>query len=187
MTDQEDFQLSADEFTVADQAEMSGLHCGDEPWSRAATEWIQGSSVLDSIEKQKTKVWIFRDAQDAIVGFASMNQTGWKRWPPPDGPRSRLLYIPQLGIDKQFHGKPDDPDWRYSNQILNHLIFEAQEAAKEIKETKKPKKHVEQIFLHVHKDNVAAQKVYQRFDFELLEGFESNDHILMSHKLNLSE
>ena len=77
--------LFADEFTNADQLEMADLHCGEEPWSRAASEWIKGSDVFDSIESQNTSVWVFRDHVDAIVGFASLNATGWKRWPPPDG------------------------------------------------------------------------------------------------------
>ena len=25
--------------------------------------------------------------------------------------------IPTLGIDKRFHGKPEDPEWRYSTQM----------------------------------------------------------------------
>ena len=187
MTDQGDLQLYADEFSHADQAEMSDLHCGDDAWSRASVEWILGSSVLDSIEKQNTRVWIFRDVEDSIVGFASLNQTGDKKWPPPAGPRTRLLYIPQLAIASQFHGKPDDPAWRYSNQIMAHLVLEACEIAKKVRETKKAKKHITQLFLHVHKDNVPAQKVYQRFEFELLDGFESNNHLIMSHKLNLED
>ena len=81
----------------------------------------------------------------------------------------------------------DDPEWRYSNQIMSHLILEAQELAKEIRETKQLKKHVEQLFLHVHMDNLPAQKVYQRFDFVLLDGIETNGHLLMSHKLDLTE
>lgn len=185
MTDHSGYQLYADEFTPADQAALSDLHCGDEAWSKAAVEWILGSDVLDSIEKQHTKVWVFRDSDDSIVGFASLSQTGWQRWPPPDGKKSRLIYIPQLGMDSKFHGKPVDPKWRYSNQIMLHLICEACEIAKEVQETKPPGKHIQQLYLLVHKDNIAAQKVYKRFEFELLDGYEINNHLVMSHKLNL--
>ncbi len=57
----------------------------------------------------------------------------------------------------------------------------------EIRDLKPAKKHVSLLFLHVHKDNVAAQKVYQRFDFVRLPEFEENNLYLMPHKLDLSE
>ena len=187
MAGTDEHQLFADVFSPADQSEMAGLHCGDSPWSRAAAEWIKGSDVCDSIEKHQTRVWVFRNASDDIVGFGSLAATRWKRWPPPDGPRSRLLYIPQLGIDSRFHGKPDDPEWRFSNQIMDHLIHEARELALEIHDTKPASKHVDLLFLKVHKDNIAAKKVYERFEFERLPAFEENSLYVMSRKLDLNE
>lgn len=187
LADKEEHQLFADEFTTTDQSEMAGLHCGDSAWARAATEWIRGSEVRDSIEKQRTKVWVFRNSLNEVVGFASLNVTNSIKWPPPDGSRNRLLYIPQIGIDSRFHGKPGDPEWRFSKQIMDHLIYEARMFALEIQSTKPPSKHVDLLFLHVHKDNVAAQKVYERHDFQLLEGFEKNNLYVMAHKLNLEE
>ncbi|MEX0820144.1 MAG: GNAT family N-acetyltransferase [Pirellulaceae bacterium] len=176
------FQLFADPFTEADQSEMAGLHCGDKPSARAATAWITGSDVLDSIANYETRVWVFRNQADEIVGFGSLGPTRW-RWPPPDGDYTRLLMIPQLGIDARFHGQPPDAEWRYSNQIMAHLILEAQEFAKEIQRTKPKKKHVELLILQVHKDNVAARRLYERFGFVVMPGFESNNHLVMSHKL----
>ena len=124
MTESENRTLYADEFTPADQRFLAGLHCGDEAWSKAATEWITSSEVLDSIENYKTKIWIYRNAEsdESIVGFSSLAATGWQKWPPPDGKRSRLLYIPQVGLDQKFRGYPPDPNWRYSNQIMEHVI-----------------------------------------------------------------
>ena len=182
-----DVNLFAEEFTTADQPYVAGLHCGDEPWSQAATEWITSSEVMDSIEKYGTKVWIYRntEADDSIVGFASLAQTGWKKWPPPDGKRSRLLYLPQLGLDKQFRGFPPDPNWRYSNQIMEHVIGQAISLAKQIQEEKPPKKHVDLLTLKVHRENIPAQKLYKRYGFELLDGFEDNEHLVMQHKLDL--
>jgi len=181
--------LFADEFTAADQPFLAGLSCGDEPWSQAATEWINGSEVLDSIEKFGTKVWVYRnsEADDAVVGFASLAATGWQRWPPPAGKRSRLLYIPQPGLDQRFRGFPPDPEWRYSNQILEHLIGQAKDLARQIRQHKPPGKHVDLLTLKVHQDNVAARKVYERYGFELLAGFDDNKHLVMSHKLELGE
>ena len=70
---------------------------------------------------------------------------------------------------------------------MEHLIYEARQLAKQIRDSKPASKHVEQLFLHVHKDNLAAQAVYERFDFERVPGFEENDLLLMSHKLDLSD
>lgn len=78
--------LFADEFTAADQPFLAGLSCGDEPWSQAATQWITSSEVIESIEKFGTRVWVYRssEADDSVVGFASLAKTGWQKWPPPD-------------------------------------------------------------------------------------------------------
>ena len=187
MADTDEHQLFADPFSIENQPELAGFHCGDSGWSRAASEWIKGSEVCDSIEKHKTKVWIFRDHQDSVVGFGSLNETRWKRWPPPDGPKRRLLYIPQLGIDVQFHGKPEDPNWRFSNQIMEHLIYEARQLAIEIRDSKPASKHVDLLILHVHKENLKAQRLYHRFSFERVPDFEENNLYLMSHKLDLSD
>lgn len=158
-------------------------------WSKAATEWITSSEVLDPIENYQTNVWIYRNSKedDSIVGFSSLATTGWQRWPPPDGKRSRLLYIPQVGLDQRYRGFPPDPDWRYSNQIMGHLIGQAKRLALRIRETKPPSKHVDLLTLKVHRQNIAAQKVYNRFKFELLDGFEDNEHLMMVHKLDLEE
>ena len=72
MADTDEHQLFADPFSIEDQPELAGFHCGDSGWSRAASEWIKGSEVCDSIEKNNTKVWIFRDRQDAIVGLVRL-------------------------------------------------------------------------------------------------------------------
>ena len=181
--------LFADEFTVADRPFLAGLSCGDEPWSQAATEWINSSEVLDSIEKYGTRVWVYRNsvADDAVVGFGSLAATGWRRWPPPDGKRSRLLYIPQLGLDQRFRGFPPDPEWRYSNQILEHLIGQAKDLARQIRQHKPPAKHVDLLTLKVHRDNIAALNVYKRSGFEVLPGFDDDKHLVMSYKLELGE
>ncbi|TWU02706.1 hypothetical protein [Stieleria varia] len=107
--------------------------------------------LIDSIEKHETRVWIYRhsEADDSIVGFASLSATGWLRWPPPNGKKSRLLYIPQLGLDHKYRGKPSSPEYRYSNQIIEHLIGQAKRVAGQIREDKPPKKHVELLTLRV--------------------------------------
>ncbi len=187
MPEPEDKALFADEFTPDDLPFLANLDCGDEAWSRAATEWICGSDVIDSIGKHGTTVWIYRhcEADDSIVGFASLSATGWLRWPPPDGKKCRLLYIPQLGLDRRYRGKPSSHDFRYSNQIIEYLLGQAKRAAEQIREDKPPKKHVELLTLRVHRDNIPAQKLYQRYGFKFLPAFDENDHLAMQLPLAL--
>jgi ribosomal protein S18 acetylase RimI-like enzyme len=96
-----------------------------------------------------------------------------------------LLYIPQLGLDQRYRGFPPDPDWRYSNQIMEHLIGQAIKYALQIRAEKPPSKHVDLLTLKVHRHNIAAQKLYRRFSFDLLHGFEDKEHLMMFHKLDL--
>jgi ribosomal protein S18 acetylase RimI-like enzyme len=96
-----------------------------------------------------------------------------------------LLYIPQLGLDHGYRGFPPDPYWRYSNQIMEHLIGEAKKFALQIRVDKSPSKHVDLLTLKVHRHNIAAQKLYSRYSFELLDGFEDKEHLMMFHKLDL--
>ncbi len=70
---------------------------------------------------------------------------------------------------------------------MSHVVFEAQEWAAEIRRTRPAKKHVEQLILQVHKENLAAQRLYERFGFQAMPGFESDNHIVMSHKLAIPE
>jgi hypothetical protein len=122
-------QLYAIEFTEADQARLVGFSCGDEPWSRHVTEWILGSDVLDSM-KRGTRVWLFETEQGETVGFASIGTSEW-RWPPPKGSKTTIVLVPMLGIDIRYRGKPPEPEWRYSRQLMSHLIAEGQRKARE--------------------------------------------------------
>lgn len=117
-------QLFAAQFTEADQTRLVGFSCGEEPWSRHVAQWIQGSDVLDSM-KRGTRVWLFESTQGEVVGFGSLGTSRW-RWPPPNGESTTILLIPMLGIDIRFHGQPSDPDWRFSHQLMSHLISEGQ-------------------------------------------------------------
>ena len=185
--DESSFQLFADLFTPADQQEFAGLHFGDEDWSKAAAEWISGSEVLDSMEKHQTKVWTFRTDDDEIAGFGSLGLTR-RPYPAPSDDYKRLLIFPQLGLVSKFHGYPPAtavPEDRYSNQILNHLLFEANDWAIEHNADRPQKKHIKEIVLLVHKENFAAQRLYTRFDFKIMPDFVRDNLIMMAHSLNL--
>jgi ribosomal protein S18 acetylase RimI-like enzyme len=68
---------------------------------------------------------------------------------------------------------------------MEHLIGEAKKYALQIRVDKPPSKHVDLLTLKVHHQNIAAQKLYNRYGFELLDGFEDNEHLTMFHKLDL--
>jgi ribosomal protein S18 acetylase RimI-like enzyme len=169
-------QLYAVPFTEADQARLVGFSCGEEPWSRHVGEWILGSDVLDSM-KRGTRVWLFETAEGEVVGFGSIGTSRWN-WPPPDGDRTTIALIPMLGIVTRFHGVPPDREWRYSHQIMGHLIAEAQKLAHGASEeaTNGP----EWLALMVHRDNARAIHFYEECGFEVIPGVERrNNHIVM--------
>ena len=170
-------QLYAVEFTEADQARLAGFSCGGELWSKHVTEWILGSDVLDSMEEHGTRVWLFETGDSDIVGFGSVGTSVW-RWPPPNGAKTNIVLIPMLGIDVRFQGKPSDPEWRYSRQIMEHLLAEGQRLAIEWPEGSGPRP--EWIVLMVRRDNARALKFYENCGFELIPGVERrNNHGVM--------
>jgi len=170
------YQLYAAPFTEVEQAHLVGFSCGDVLWSRHVSEWILGSDVLDSM-KRGTRVWLFETAEKEVVGFGSLGTSRWN-WPPPDGSKAMITLIPMLGIAERFHGQPPDPEWRYSRQIMGHLIAEAQELARVGRETKAGEP--EWLVLMVHRDNARAIRFYEQCGFELIPGVERrNNHIVM--------
>jgi len=168
-------QLYALEFTEADQARLAGFSCGDEAWSKHVAEWILGSDVLDSM-KRGTRVWLFENGKGEVVGFGSIGKSVW-RWPPPDGARETIVLIPMLGIDVRFQGEPSDPDWRYSRQIIGHLLAEGQQIAKG-GSGDAAMQHW--LVLMVHRDNARAIRFYDKCGFELIPGvIRRHDHLVM--------
>lgn len=169
-------QLYAIEFTEADQARLVGFSCGHEPWSKHVTEWILGSDVLESM-KRGTRVWLFERAQAEIVGFGSVGTSVWQ-WPPPKGERTTNVLIPLLGIDARFHGQPLASDWRYSRQLMSHLIAEGQRVAREW--SGDPDKRPNWLVLMVHQDKARAICFYEQCGFELIpDVIRRKDHRVM--------
>lgn len=169
-------QLYATEFTEADQARLAGFSCGDDIWSRHVAEWIRGSDSLDS-QKRGTKIWLFETIDGEVVGFGSIGISRWK-WPPPDGTPTSIILIPMLGIDARFHGQPRDPQWRYSRQLMSHLIAQAQLRSHEW--TGDPEAKPQWLVLMVHKENARAIRLYQDCGFQIIPGvLRRNDHLVM--------
>ena len=157
-----EFQLYADIFTKADQEELVGFSCGDSTQGKFCTQWILGSDVFDSM-KRGTTVWLFRNQEGKVVGYGSLGIVRW-RWPlsDPEGKYTKNLYIPMLGIDKNFQGQPTDTEWRFSHQIMNHLIAAAYEINQQLDNP------LDWVLLMVAPDNTGAIKLYEHFDFELI-------------------
>lgn len=177
-------QLYAFDFTEADQDRLVGFSCGDDPWSRHVSEWVLGSDVFDSMERG-TRVWIFETEDEEIVGFGSVGKSMW-RWPPPDGAKTTVILIPMLGIDVRFHGKPEDPEWRYSRQIMGHLIAEGCRLAEEVNE--KSGQKPQWLVLMVHRENKRAIQFYENCGFELIpDVVRRNGHVVMKLWIDVSE
>jgi ribosomal protein S18 acetylase RimI-like enzyme len=171
------YQLYAVEFTEADRARLVGFSCGDEPWSKHVSEWILGSDVLDSM-KRGTRVWLFETAEGDIVGFGSVGTSQW-RWPPPDGARTTIVLLPMLGIDVRYRGLPPDPAWRYSRQMMAHLVAEGQRIAREW--SGEAEKKPQWLVLMVHRENARAIRFYEQCGFELIPNVvRRNDHLVMT-------
>jgi ribosomal protein S18 acetylase RimI-like enzyme len=171
-----EFELVADEFTEADRGDLVGFSCGDSMSGRLCTQWICGSGVFDSL-RRKTKVWLYRNQSEKVVGYSSVGFVSW-RWPLPDGNYTTVLYIPMIGIDQQYHGQPPEKAWRYSHQIMNHLIWSCHQMNQERKSP------VDWLTLKVLPDNAGAIRLYNQFDFELIANIEQNHGLrVMKHRL----
>lgn len=178
--DENPYQLFADELTENDRSELLHLNCGVEPWSRAATEWMLGSEVWESIQKHGTRVWLYRNSQDVIVGFGSLGMTR-RRWPPPRGEYANFPIIPMLGVDHRFHGQPPDPRHRYSNQIVSHLRFEAVQLIQSHQKTGRTTLPL--LSLYVHRENLRAKRLYEKFGFVAENSAARGDLLLMVQTL----
>lgn len=174
------YQLYADELSDEDRADLLNLNCGDDPWSRAATEWMLGSDVWESMQKHGTRVWLYRNDSDIVVGFGSLGITR-RKWPPPSGEYSNLLMIPMLGVDYRFHGQPPDPRYRYANQIVSHLRFEAIQLLEE--HLQAGRSTLPLLCLYVHRDNRRAIRLYEKFGFVAEPSAARGELLLMIQKL----
>ena len=156
-------------FAYADLESVQQFDCGDEPYEREVANWIRGKegaeidSALTSINHpdHPGRVWLYKLTTGTIVGFGSLGYSEW-RWKGKKDPKVPVTLIIWVGLQREFQGKPEGAvrDHKYSTIILNDLI----------KEAEKDRETHPVIGLLVHKDNVRAIKLYERFGFA--QGFE---------------
>lgn len=103
-----------------------------------------------------------------MVGFGAVCMSRWN-WPQPNGAKTNVVLIPMLGLAEQFRGQPPDPEWRYSLQIMGHLLGTAEQIAQDWPD---PTTAPRNLVLLVHRDNTRAIRLYERCGFELIEGVE---------------
>ena len=147
--------------------EVAEFFCGSDPWDLAQSTWIR-DTALSSMETRGTKVWLYYNTLDQLVGFGSLGITR-RRFPPPGGEYVQLSIIPSLAIKVEFQGRPEEPP-RYSHQIMQDLLAKAR------------LQNTEQLMLDVHRKNSKAIAFYMNFDFVQI-GDVHNEHIKMFHRL----
>lgn len=127
---------------------------GDESYQSELDFWLASEST--EAMKKGTKVWLYLNQADVVVGFGSLGPSNW-RYPDKSSGRTFVVVIPAVAVRREFWGKPDNanPDDRYSSQILQHLIDEAEAWPDE----------PPAVGLFVHPENKAAIKLYSRFHF----------------------
>lgn len=140
--------------------------CTTAIWCRLAAQFIASAethkgSALWSINHRGNAVVLYFD-DGRLIGFGSLGVTNW-HIPPPDGPPTRLAYIPQIAIATEFQGQPADvpKDQKYSRQIMRDIIGRALQIP-----------DVDSISLRVHPENACAIRLYESFDFHRLDDFD---------------
>ncbi len=92
--------------------------------------------------------------------------------------KATVVLIPMLGVDVRYQGQPAEADWRYSRQIMGHLIAEGQRLACEWPGD--PGVKPQWLVLMVHRDNVKAIRFYEQCGFELIpDVVRRKDHLVM--------
>src|SRR5712691_4411166 len=93
-------------FTPDLLAEVQEFDCGVEPYQHELAVWLLRDAVAASA--RGTKVWLYANQADEVVGFGSLGLTRWK-YPQADSAKLGLLIIPALAVRRVFWGKPPGP------------------------------------------------------------------------------
>lgn len=163
-------ELAVEVFTADNAHKVAGFSCGSESWETRLNEWITGSDVLRSMQRGTQVLLYFLGGR--LVGFGSVGTTEVSD-PWPKGKKTPAAIIPAVAIDSRFQGQPANVGYaeKFSGQIMGDLIARAMQFG------------VELLVLHVHKNNQIAQRLYQRWGFEVQGDSHKEGHYLMALKL----
>jgi hypothetical protein len=162
---------------------VESFDCGTEIYEAEVSNWIKDPEVgaLSAMEKFGTRVWLYINNEDEVVGFGSLGITNWSFPEPKSRPKVKVNLIPEVAIENRFKGKPEGAhEHRFSTQIMRDLMSEA----------RKTPGVVPIVGLFVHPANHRAIRFYRRMgfrDFYLTAGGEDPDVRYVSMITDLTE
>src|SRR5208282_3307919 len=110
--------LSPKPFVDQSVSEVQGFDCGSAEWATPISDWIKGKEALSRVRKGTTKIWLYYNEANDLVGYGSVGITKWPIF--AEEPRKPVLILPSLGVQEKHQSKG------YGKLICNHLISEAQ-------------------------------------------------------------
>jgi ribosomal protein S18 acetylase RimI-like enzyme len=134
-------------------AKITGFSCGAEAYERELREWLFNEAEVATTHG--TKVWLYFNQSGEFVGYSSLSLNQWK-YPDPKSPKVPVAVIPNVAIDQRHFGKPEGPpEARYSAQIMEHLVEEANALPGQ----------PAIMGLFVHSENKRAIRFYEKYGF----------------------
>ena len=168
-------QLKFRPFSKDYLAELSNFDCGEELWEIAAQKWIVEEH--EATIKRGTRIWLYFDNSDQLVGFGSLGTTQLRYPDLVESKRVKVAVIPYLAIHRSSQGMPPgDSEFRYSSQMMRHIISEAESMPIE----------APVLSLYAHPQNLGAIKLYRRFGFVEFGSFHDQDDATTYHRMILS-
>ncbi len=149
-------------FTEQALPAVQNFNCGSESWALEVSEDLKNPYRIAAWVKAGTMdAWLYVTDQDELVGFGTLSGRYWRYPDPKKSPRQPISVITDVAVDIIFQGQPKLPSVKhYSDQILDHLRFEASKFAERLPV----------LGLMVHPENEKAIHWYVKVGFVRLEG-----------------
>ena len=132
-------------FGRSDLPPVQAFDFGSDPWGSDAALWIKSETAASpsdcavlAIERCGVEVWLYRNADGALLGFGAIAPSSWKI-PAPNGPKVSISLIPWMGLHRDFWGKGlgAEKENKFSSLILDDLIDEVRRHT-EVRELYRP-------------------------------------------------